>query len=251
MQPDEHEAKLEEQGGTPTESETQSAASASPVTDRSEPNDVDEDSNETGEQTGGSGEADEINVLESEAKEAATGKRKRRRRPKNKKQAAAQGEIGTTDQILPHNTYTPAATYDQTLLAVIGILDNIKGESNVAGWMRSGGLLHGEVQAKGKGKEKADQEGGEDGLESSQEEGRELKRRRISPESPGDDATAVSTSLNTTTIDPYPTNTDNTSIAQNDTGQWYEDPPSMTHWVKRGIDALEKLAIEAVPGVDA
>jgi hypothetical protein len=32
--------------------------------------------------------------------------------------------------------------YDETLLAVIGVLDQIKNESNVAGWMRSGGLLH-------------------------------------------------------------------------------------------------------------
>ncbi|KIM37410.1 hypothetical protein M413DRAFT_423204 [Hebeloma cylindrosporum] len=31
--------------------------------------------------------------------------------------------------------------YDETLLAVIGVLDQIKHESNVAGWMRSGGLL--------------------------------------------------------------------------------------------------------------
>ena len=32
--------------------------------------------------------------------------------------------------------------YDETLLAVVGVLDQIKHESNVAGWMRSGGLLH-------------------------------------------------------------------------------------------------------------
>ena len=32
--------------------------------------------------------------------------------------------------------------YDETLLAVVGVLDRIKHESNVAGWMRSGGLLH-------------------------------------------------------------------------------------------------------------
>lgn len=32
--------------------------------------------------------------------------------------------------------------YDELLLAVIGILDGLKHEGNVAGWMRSGGLVH-------------------------------------------------------------------------------------------------------------
>jgi len=32
--------------------------------------------------------------------------------------------------------------YDETLLAVIGILDTLKHEGNVAGWMKSGGLIH-------------------------------------------------------------------------------------------------------------
>lgn len=35
----------------------------------------------------------------------------------------------------------PPLRYDETLLAVVGVLDRIKHEGNVAGWMRSGGLL--------------------------------------------------------------------------------------------------------------
>ncbi len=35
----------------------------------------------------------------------------------------------------------PPLRYDETLLAVVGVLDRIKYEGNVAGWMRSGGLL--------------------------------------------------------------------------------------------------------------
>ena len=39
-------------------------------------------------------------------------------------------------------------SYDELLLAVIGILDGLKYEGNVAGWMRSGGLIHvGDQQA--------------------------------------------------------------------------------------------------------
>ena len=40
-----------------------------------------------------------------------------------------------------HPFKAPEMRYDETLLAVIGVLDQIKHESNVAGWMRSGGLL--------------------------------------------------------------------------------------------------------------
>ena len=36
----------------------------------------------------------------------------------------------------------PPLKYDETLLAVIGVLDHIKHEGNIAGWMRQGGLLN-------------------------------------------------------------------------------------------------------------
>jgi hypothetical protein len=47
--------------------------------------------------------------------------------------AEGEGKKATLHEVVP---------YDETLLAVIGVLDQIKHESNVAGWMRSGGLLH-------------------------------------------------------------------------------------------------------------
>ena len=52
--------------------------------------------------------------------------------------ADAQGG-GETSTLHPFKG--PEMRYDETLLAVIGVLDQIKHESNVAGWMRSGGLL--------------------------------------------------------------------------------------------------------------
>ncbi|KAF9475558.1 hypothetical protein BDN70DRAFT_864692 [Pholiota conissans] len=36
----------------------------------------------------------------------------------------------------------PEMRYDETLLAVVGVLDHAKHEGNIAGWMRGGGLLH-------------------------------------------------------------------------------------------------------------
>lgn len=52
--------------------------------------------------------------------------------------AEAEGLRSTLHDLLKQ----PEMRYDETLLAVIGVLDQIKHESNVAGWMRSGGLLH-------------------------------------------------------------------------------------------------------------
>ena len=78
----------------------------------------------------------------------------------------ASGEVGATMQVVPDRrklktlqkkleklegdaTETSAASsvtpdppaYDETLLAVIGVLDAVKHQDNVAGWMRHGGLL--------------------------------------------------------------------------------------------------------------
>jgi len=52
--------------------------------------------------------------------------------------AEAEGLISTLHGILERSE----RQYDETLLAVVGVLDRIKHEGNVAGWMRSGGLLH-------------------------------------------------------------------------------------------------------------
>lgn len=35
---------------------------------------------------------------------------------------------------------TSIGAYDETLLAIIGVLDHVQGESNVSGWIRAGGL---------------------------------------------------------------------------------------------------------------
>jgi hypothetical protein len=60
-----------------------------------------------------------------------------------------EGEIDPTEIKREHESeerkleaLAPKMTYDETLLAVIGILDHVKHESSVAGWMRHGGLLN-------------------------------------------------------------------------------------------------------------
>ncbi|KAF9466649.1 hypothetical protein BDZ94DRAFT_1186690 [Collybia nuda] len=228
---------LEEQEFALTGSEVQSSASESPVTERFNQNDADKTSERHQGFDRGKLGSEDVN----------TGKRKRRRRPKHKKHAVGQRGTATDDQMTSPISYASASTYDQTLLAVIGILHNIKRESNIAGWMRSGGPLNCQTQ----GKREADHEG-EGSLHIFQGEGRKIKRRRTSQELHSADVAAVATSLlNTPVIKSYPSNADGAITTQNNTGLWYEDSLSMAYWVRRGVEALEELTIEIAPGVEA
>ena len=53
----------------------------------------------------------------------------------------AQIPVSPTTQIMSTKSKQKELQYDQTLLAVIGILDYLKLEGNVAGWMKNGGLI--------------------------------------------------------------------------------------------------------------
>ncbi|KAI0822127.1 hypothetical protein BC628DRAFT_1391072 [Trametes gibbosa] len=61
-----------------------------------------------------------------------TPKKLKRKAKKLQKRAALLEHLEETDK--------PNVTYDETLLAVIGVLDEIKSQANVAAWIRSGGL---------------------------------------------------------------------------------------------------------------
>ncbi|OJT07235.1 hypothetical protein TRAPUB_1912 [Trametes pubescens] len=71
--------------------------------------------------------------LEEGASAAAETSKKRKRKEKKLQKRAAlleQLEVGGK----------PQGSYDETLLAVIGVLDEIKSQANVAAWIRAGGL---------------------------------------------------------------------------------------------------------------
>lgn len=63
--------------------------------------------------------------------------KKKRKRDNKAKKALAKREAAKQQ--------SSVGKYDRTLLAVIGVLDAIKTQSNVAAWMRSGGLIHTEI----------------------------------------------------------------------------------------------------------
>ncbi|KAF8229156.1 hypothetical protein L208DRAFT_1364208 [Tricholoma matsutake] len=140
--------------------------------------------------------------------------------------------------------------YDQSLLAVIGILDALKHESNVAGWIRSG-RMH---------------------VRPSSTPSRENGATVNLPYSPPPPDTITHPEipvpgLNASIPDPLdnysqkehtptpqaqiPTRTPKPTLTEaQPQAQWYEDPETVAYWVERGLRALHELGIEVVVGVD-
>lgn len=77
-------------------------------------------------------------------------KKKRKRRKKHNNDALVEEEQPVVVEIDPQVTeLSPAQSpgkFDETMLAVIGILERIQHESNVGSWIRQGGLLTGGVE---------------------------------------------------------------------------------------------------------
>ncbi|KAK0446300.1 hypothetical protein EV421DRAFT_1890124 [Armillaria borealis] len=102
-----------------------------------------------------------------------------------------------------------ALGYDQILLAVIGVLDTIKGESNVSGWMQQCGLWNGQDRKL------------EDN--STSESPQPPDNQHVNPSSPS-------------------------PVADKDK-LWFENEAVVSHWAKLGLDALAALGIPAEAGI--
>lgn len=116
--------------------------------------------------------------------------------------------------------------YDQTLIAVIGILNELKNELDVSDWIRSGRLWANATQ----------------------------------PPRPNDDA-SEDTSRPPAGLDsgndltsPMPSPMSSGTPNANDIGHpghklWFDEEENMTAWVERGRRALDALEIEMIPGI--
>ncbi|TFK66028.1 hypothetical protein BDN72DRAFT_900159 [Pluteus cervinus] len=157
--------------------------------------------------------------------------------------------------------------YDPTLLAIVGILDTIRCESNVAGWLRSGGLWAGA----GKGENETvvmvedanvgvvapdheettveDQPHAEEARIHTEESS--PKRRRVVDISMAD-SPQVAEADDVPTTDPSPFEnqeaTDNAVLEK--PHLWFQDPDNVHYWVDRGLKALKELEIEVQHGVE-
>jgi hypothetical protein len=120
--------------------------------------------------------------------------------------------------------------YDETLLAVVGILDAIKGESNVAGWIRAGGLW-------GDGSH-----GRHDETSSDQHAGGRSHEGESAVEYvPGNDAEE-----SVQVASPPPSST---VVSKSPYTMWFQRRETLEYWATRGRTALRNLGIEIEPGI--
>ncbi|KAI9462081.1 hypothetical protein HD554DRAFT_2128083 [Boletus coccyginus] len=116
-------------------------------------------------------------------------------------------------------------SYDATLLAVIGILETVKLQSNVAGWIRKGSLWATEERLEG---------GASDVDVSKANDGKAASNKVVQT---GNDTSSTSD----------PTLTPEQAHLQ--TKMWFDDSSVLACWVARGRRALMELGIPAAHGV--
>ncbi|KAI0067414.1 hypothetical protein BV25DRAFT_1099128 [Artomyces pyxidatus] len=94
------------------------------------------------------GDTTESAIPAEELAEDATATRKRKRKEQKLRKAEARRAQAQAERDTSSSTESPEPQLDQTLLAVIGILHTVRRQSNVAGWIRSGGTWGPQADAK-------------------------------------------------------------------------------------------------------
>ena len=150
--------------------------------------------------------------------------------------------------------------YDETLLAVVGILDEVRHQSNVASWVKANGLWgpyppqNSDNPNTGSLTRDHSRNGHEDvaalsdsGSLDSGRRGERKKQRR----------TAVTAFFEASVVDrPKDGGSDSTTTNEkqnqkntSETPLWFENPPTMRHWIDRGRNALRALGITIEHGL--
>ncbi|KAJ8502413.1 hypothetical protein ONZ45_g11786 [Pleurotus djamor] len=146
--------------------------------------------------------------------------------------------------------------YDTSLLAVVGVLDAVKLQSNVASWVRSGGLLGGKELPPQAQEEDADEASAPVTEASAPPVAHHLEpaptpSSEIAPVVADIQRPIVNGEDHVMSADAQPAR----PIPQADAPllvelePWAEDEGNLRYWVDRGVVALKELGIEVVPGV--
>ena len=150
---------------------------------------------------------------------------------------------------------THVIEYDETLLAIVGILDEVKFQSNVASWVKANGLWgpHPPHNTSATNTDalthKQVRKSSED-VATSSDSGRPgdgKKKRRDAVASffeaavtdEPDDVGSLGAQMNE--------NQDQENVSE--APQWFDSPPTVRHWVNRGRKALETLGIPIEHGL--
>ncbi|KAF5350130.1 hypothetical protein D9756_009123 [Leucocoprinus leucothites] len=201
-------------------------------------------------------------------------KRRRKEKKENKKKEHIEQQLEKLEE-------QSTVKYDETLLAVIGVLDAVKRESNVAAWVRSGGLIQSLIEG---GRDTAREASiastsSGDGARSrkklkvSKEDergGRPLPERERSLSSVGSDEPPPRTSSPPRGTSPpgeegrvAESETEHTGVPIDEprTGKdgegaesvqdrlWFNHPGTEAYWALKGREVLQELGIDVVPGV--
>jgi len=155
-------------------------------------------------------------------------------------------------------------SYDETLLAVIGILDATKRETNVAAWMRSGGPIQLPMEREDEMESVESDETiesllkmemfGDENQSSENEDGPGSKQVSFLPlEIPSPGEADCCTEIK---IEPSRVQVDEPSPGRRVEGEddvehqlWFNYPLIKAFWVSRGRKALKELEIDIVSGV--
>ncbi|KAF9443974.1 hypothetical protein P691DRAFT_371419 [Macrolepiota fuliginosa MF-IS2] len=109
--------------------------------------------------------------------EESTGrKRKRKEKKENKKKERIEQQL----KKLAEQNENPTWVYDETLLAVVGVLDAVKRESNVAAWIRSGSLIKSLIEEGDRGKSRQTSVNSEGTAASTEEHTSPKKKTKLS-----------------------------------------------------------------------
>lgn len=150
--------------------------------------------------------------------------------------------------------------YDETLLAIVGILDEVKSQSNVASWVKANGLwgpylLRGMVDTNiGKLRHGHFRDGREDSAASSDSGSADSGRHRERKKKRGD---VVSDVLEHSLADKSGDggspcagpDEKRDQVNESETPPWFDHPPTVRYWVERGRNALKALEIPVEHGL--
>jgi len=134
--------------------------------------------------------------------------------------------------------------YDEMLLAVVGILGEVKVQGNVAGWMRMGGLMMGqEVSVDSSAKKRRLSDGDE--LSDSPGTPPPSSVSSLQPVLEDDASRSDVIGITPSAVTGIPMNQSNAE----ETSIWFEDQELVEWWADKGRVALDGLGIEVVSGV--
>jgi hypothetical protein len=160
-----------------------------------------------------------------------------------------------------------AEPYDPTILAVIGVLDEIKKQSSVAGWIQGGGLWNvapvpeaerefiGTIPASDALIAEDRQPLTKKELRAAQRLAAKQRKRaeQVAPSSAQlvltPDKAAIQTGNDESTTADISVEAAAPSAGAESMGMWFSDELTLSYWVWRGRRALESLGIEADHGV--